>query len=81
MEHREGWKNLEKDRLDAENQKIAEFAALQAEREGKRQLARVEAEELRTELISKVVPPIYSFKQIHNRSIWSKVYILLTICY
>ena len=54
MEQRESWKHLEKHRLDAENERIAEFADMQAKREGARQVARVEAEELRTELIKQV---------------------------
>ena len=51
MEQRESWKHLERHRMDAENERIAEFAAMQAQREGARQVARIEAEELRVELI------------------------------
>ena len=54
MRQREGWKELEKHRLEEENQRILDFAKLQAEREHARQMARKEAEEMRSEIVKQV---------------------------
>ena len=48
------WKNAERERLEEENRKIKEFAALQAVREEERQEAKKEQEEFRARVQSEV---------------------------
>ena len=51
---REEWKRLEKEKLEDENRKIAEFAQLQDKREGDRQMAKKEQEAYRENLLKAV---------------------------
>ena len=85
MRQREGWKELEKHRLEEENQRILDFAKLQAEREHARQMARKEAEEMRSEIVKQVgvilsfgffVSVVSKASVLHYTIIYMHIYVL-----
>ena len=56
---RDEWKRAEKIRLEEENKKIAEFAALQQQRDGERQAAKKEQEEFRSAVQAEVSDDLF----------------------
>ena len=76
---RDEWKKQEKARLEAENAEIAQFAALQKQRESERQEAKKEQEEFRTAVQSKVKQRLMSLALLLTKDVCFLSSVLLHI--